>query len=73
MTDIEIWTYRQQSSPKIIHDYLENSKKKDGSTTITIMEEKALLKSASMRPAEISDYVIGRMEHICKGENQKKL
>lgn len=41
-------------------------KKKNATLTSTIMEEKALLRSATITPTQISDYVIGRMEHVCK-------
>lgn len=29
MIEIQTWTYRQESSPKIIHDYMQAIKKKD--------------------------------------------
>lgn len=72
MTEIEVWTYRQESSPKIIHDYLETKKRREDHLKSTINEDK-LLKSGSIRPIiEISDFVIGRMEHVCKTTNSEK-
>lgn len=67
-----MWTYRQESSPKIIHDYLETKKRKEDNLKSTINEDK-LLKSGSIRPIiDIGDFVIGRMEHVCKTTNSEK-